>query len=113
MTRRTSVLALALLASATACTWVKESDQGSKVALISLSQAMETNCQRVGRTISTSRDKVGVLDRKDSKVASELLALARNSAAEMGGNALVEEGAMTDGKQAFVVFKCPETAAGN
>lgn len=101
------ILTLSLLANTTACTWVEVSDEGSKVALISESLATTANCQRVGRTVSTSREKIGILERRDAKVASELLALAKDSAVEMGGNALVEEGAMKDGKQAFAVYKCP------
>jgi hypothetical protein len=88
-----------------ACTWV-DLDEGAKnVVLIEASQAAA--CKLLGSAASMSADKVGLLNRKDAKVAVEVLTLAKNSAAEMGGNAISAVDTLTDGKQTFNVYLCP------
>lgn len=91
----------------TACTWVPLDQGAESVALIP--HSVTGDCERVGTTTSRSTTKVGVYERDDEKVAMELLNLAKNAAAAMDGNAIVEKGPMTGGEQAFDVYRCRPT----
>jgi hypothetical protein len=88
-----------------ACTWVDLDEAAQDVILIDANQA--ATCKIVGSAASVSADKVGLLNRKDAKVAVEVLTLAKNSAAEMGGNAVSATDDLKDGKQTFNVYLCP------
>jgi hypothetical protein len=55
-----------------------------------------------------SKAEIANVDRKQTKVATELETLARNYAVGMGGNTIVAEDVMTDdGQQTFIVYNCP------
>jgi hypothetical protein len=49
---------------------------------------------------------VGILARGDSKVRGELITLARNEAATMGGDSIVAESPAVQGRQTFGVYRC-------
>ncbi|MEX0942262.1 MAG: DUF4156 domain-containing protein [Pseudomonadales bacterium] len=103
----TTFTAWALISLAmTACTWVSLEEGGESVALIPASAT--GLCQRIGATTSRSATKVGLYERDEEKVAMELLNLAKNAAASMGGDAIVEKGPMTNGEQAFEVYRCKQ-----
>jgi hypothetical protein len=105
---RIAVVAALLLVSLlpAGCTWVELNAQAKEVTLIDAAAAGQ--CQLLGVADSMSADHIGVLNRKKSKVALELLTLAQNSAADMGGNAVSEMAPMAAGKQSFNVYLCPE-----
>jgi len=100
-------LAVALLAPfgfLAACTWVKTTPEGETVRV---AQASEVgNCVRKGQVDSSLKSKIGPFERKASKVALELETLARNEAALMGGNTVVAESGVKDGRQEFGVYSC-------
>lgn len=96
-----SLLALGL----SACSWVPLSPLGEQVFVMNAEQA--ENCERVGQTTSKVLNKVGFLKRTESQKAEELQTLARNEAANMGGNAIVPASEVTDGRQRFFVYRCP------
>lgn len=100
---KTIVLLLGSLALV-ACTWVEPSEQGKSVILVT--PAHVTNCQPLGTVTSSTKDSVGFVDRSEKKVAAELLDLARNKAASMGGDTIVAEGPARDGSQTFLLYKC-------
>ena len=89
--------------SAVGCTWVRMSDSGAEVRLITKNTAQ--NCQRIGKTTATTPQKV-LLNRKEVKVKAELQTLAQNEAARMGGNAIRADNETNNGKQTFTVFRC-------
>jgi len=97
------VLAVALL---TACTWVKPTDAGRDVHLVSYDQVDQ--CKKIGRTTVSVVDKVASVSRSEDSVAEELKILARNSGASMGGNRVVVAGAVSKGEQSFDVFQCEQ-----
>jgi hypothetical protein len=99
---RLCILCLALMPAA--CTWVELDNDALGIALLPHSEVAQ--CELLGTTISTTRDKVGLLNRDDEKVAMELLTLAKNSAASMGGDTLVEQTPVSEGKQTFGVYDC-------
>lgn len=88
----------------TGCTWVEVTEAGYKVAVISPEEA--ANCERLGETRAEVLDNVGPIPRSEEKVQEELIALAKNSAGEMGGNAIVPEGNPLVGAQRFSIYNC-------
>ncbi|XOV87525.1 MAG: DUF4156 domain-containing protein [Pseudomonadota bacterium] len=97
-------LIIVLLATLSSCTWVKLDEAGVNVALMTPAQV--TGCERLGTTQASSAARVGALTRNDEKVAMETLTLAKNTAAAMGGDTVVEQGPYKDGKQTFIVYRC-------
>jgi len=98
--------ALALLPVVlSACTWVPLTDDGARVQLRTLEQARA--CEHKSRVTVSVKNKIAGIDRNEDKVRGELEALARNEAARVGGNAIAAESEPTDGRQVFLVFRCP------
>jgi hypothetical protein len=85
------------------CTWVKLTDAGANVRLMGAADV--SHCERVGAVAATTQDRV-LLARHPDKVTEELIVLASNQAAAIGGNAIVPEGPAQDGTQAFRVYRC-------
>lgn len=102
--KRLSLLMI-LTAGLSACSWVPLSTEGEAVSVLAASEA--ANCERLGQTSSKVPHKVGFLKRTESKQAEELATLARNEAANMGGNAIVAAGEPEEGQQRFIVYRCP------
>jgi len=96
-----AVAAGALLAG---CTWVGLSPEGEKVVVLSPDEV--TNCDRLGHTTVSLLDKLAGIERNREKVQEELNTLARNSAVDLGGDAVVPESKINDGKQRFGVYRC-------
>ena len=93
-----------LVAVAGACSWVKPTDSGARVRVATAAEV--DACTDVGTTHVSVMDKLGVLERKQAKVAEELSTLARNSAAQLGGDTVVAITDIVDGGQTFAVYQC-------
>jgi hypothetical protein len=106
MPRSVLLAYVVLFSGLVGCTWVKLEEGAVDVALIPA--AMAKQCERLGTTQATSKASVGMIKRNDAKVATEILTLAKNSAAEMGGNTISEVGRLAEGKQTFTVYRCPD-----
>lgn len=89
--------------AAVGCTWIKLTDAGAAVRQGSPSAVQD--CRLVGTVTSTTQDRV-LLRRGRAKVAEELIVLARNEAATLGGDVIVPAGPMRDGRQDFNVYNC-------
>jgi hypothetical protein len=98
------LIALILLPGFAACTWVKPTDAGAQVVVADSSGI--SNCERKGEVESVLKSRVGAFERNATKVAGELETLARNEAAKMGGDTIVAESNVRDGKQTFAVYRC-------
>jgi hypothetical protein len=85
------------------CTWIQLTDAGARVNQATAAQV--GNCRQVGSVSSSTQDKVGV-KRGRGKVAEELIVLARNEAANIGGDTIVPAGEAVDGRQDFTVYRC-------
>ncbi len=96
-------LALVLLAGG-GCTWVKPT-RGSEAVRVAQPSEVDS-CERLGYARSSVPDRVGILARGDSKVRGELITLARNEAATMGGDSIVAESPAVQGRQTFGVYRC-------
>jgi hypothetical protein len=99
---RTLLTAL-LVAPLAGCTWVKLTDAGAGVA--SATPPPITGCLLFGNVSATTQDRL-VLQRGRGKVAEELIVLARNEAASLGGDTIVPAGPMAEGRQNFDVYRC-------
>lgn len=102
---RIVALAGTLSLAAAACTpWVELSDSG---AVVRVAAAHEVGtCERLGRTTAKGVDKLLGANRLDHVVERELQDMARNEAAGIGGDTIVADTPITDGRQSFVVYRC-------
>jgi len=92
-----------LLTTLSACSFVQLTDAGHAVAQASSTDVV--NCQPVGVVSATTRAKV-LLNRNAAQVQEELIVLARNQAADLGANAIVPIGQVTNGGQSFRAYTC-------
>jgi hypothetical protein len=93
-----------LFALPAGCAWVKPTPEGEFVRVMTADAVVD--CERKGKVTVSLRDRVAGFDRKASKVAKELTTLARNEGALLGGDTVVAETSVTEGRQVFGVFKC-------
>ena len=99
-----ALFAATLLASMSACTWVKLSEEAEAVTVATAAPA---GCKKLGSTRSMTKADIASIDRKRGKVGTELETLARNAAAKMGGDTVVPETDISDaGEQTFGVYRC-------
>ncbi|MGD8783677.1 MAG: DUF4156 domain-containing protein [Thioalkalispiraceae bacterium] len=86
------------------CSWIELTAQGDKVRVLARNEV--AGCKYVGKTTATVTDKVIGLKRKEHIVRENLETLARNAAANMGGDTIVAETQIEQGKQTFNVYQC-------
>ena len=94
------------LLSLSACTWVEPTPESTEVLLVR--EFNVETCKRVGTASVSVKHKVGAYTRSEEKVYDELVTLARNKAAEMGGDSIVAQGQPEEGSMSFDVYKCGE-----
>ena len=94
-----------LWAAALGCAWVPLEPQAEAILVRAAGDV--SGCERIGKTGTRTTDRIGPFARRESKVRQELEALARNEAAEMGGNAVAPLGEMAGGEQDFGIYRCP------
>ena len=99
-----TLLALVVVLSVTGCQWVKTTHEGQQVALVK--RIHVTDCKEMGETTSKVKSKVGILERSKRKVADELVNLAKNEAATIGGDSIVPKAPIRDGSQTFTIYQC-------
>lgn len=105
MKRMFTTAALALLVGClSACAWVKTTPEGAAVRVASAESV--GSCERKGKVTVSVKSRVGSVERKPTKVASELATLARNEGALLGGDTVVAETSVTEGRQVFGVYRC-------
>ena len=98
----TAVLGIFLVSG---CTWVKPTPGGEQVRVAS-SPAEVAGCEQIGKTTVSLLDRVGALKRGQKKVEDELFVLGRNSAAEMGGDTILQVSEVFQGERRFAVYRC-------
>lgn len=98
------IFLLAIASLSSACTWVKVSEDATRVAVTDLSHV--NNCEKVRNVNVKVKASVGPIDRNDTKVATELATLARNEAINFGGDTVAPTSDIKNGQQSFAVYKC-------
>lgn len=88
------------------CTWVEVTEEGSEVMLVK--DINVTACKKLATTTSTVKHKVGPITRDPETVMEELTNLAKNRAAELGGDSIVAKEPEKDGSMSFDIYKCAE-----
>jgi hypothetical protein len=88
----------------TGCATVKLSENGEKVRMLGPEEV--STCKKLGQSNVSITAKVLGIDRPIDTLTKELALIARDSAANMGGDTIVPLTVIDDGKQSFVVYKC-------
>lgn len=99
------VTAIAFAGLSSACTWVKVSEHGSRIAVANASHVQSCNKVRTVN-VKVKDNYVGSMKRNPEKVAVELANLARNEASQFGGDTIVPVSQPNDGRQSFDVYRC-------
>ena len=87
------------------CTWVKLTTPGEGVHVGTISEVAA--CKKLGATHAKTSTKVAFFARSAKKVDEEIESLARNEAADMGGNTIVAQGpTSSEGRRSFDVYRC-------
>lgn len=97
-------LAVGLLMTTTGCTWVKLSDSGAQVRVITANEA--STCIKKGEVTASVRDEVGPYSRNRQKVLDEVETLARNDARELGANAITPLSDLDSGERRYAAYDC-------
>lgn len=106
------IATLTLLGFVTACSWVAL-EKGANDVLVLPPERLTADCESLGSVTVSVAAKVGVLERHDDEVIEDLNILARNYAAEKGGDTAVPRGEVTDGARKYEIFRCTDAAAKN
>ncbi len=85
--------------------WVQVTSSGTSVRLLTIQEA--EGCDRIGSARAQTLGSVVGLERGAERLQDELSRIARNEAGDMGGNAIVPESVISDGRQSFGVYLCP------
>jgi len=100
-----SFAAISGAAAIAGCTWVKLTPPGEGVHVATASQVAECEELRVVHAKTTTR--IAFFSRGGKKIDQEVESLARNEAAEMGGDTIVAQGpTSSEGRRSFDVFRC-------
>jgi hypothetical protein len=102
---RTLLLSSFLLASLSACTWVKLEPGGKEVRVARASDDLSV-CTKRGEVAVTVRDNVSLYQRNELKVRDELETLARNEATGLAADTLQALNQPVDGEQRFAAYSC-------
>ena len=87
-----------------ACTWVKPTPSGESVRVATAADVAQ--CERKGKVTVSLKSRVAGVERKPTKVATELATLARNEGSTLGGDTVVAESPVSEGSQVFGVYRC-------
>lgn len=95
---------LAAILALGGCTYVKLQPDAEEVVVLELRRAEK--CDKVGETKVSVADKVGFVARGEKAIEKDLEILARNSAADMGGDTVAALSDVQNGQQNFGVYDC-------
>lgn len=103
--KKTMLLGVAAAVLVSGCSFVDLSPHAEDVLVLKPYQARE--CEQLRRSTSQVMHKVWFVNRNQERMAEELQTLARNTAAELGGNAVVADSEIEEGRQRFIIYNCP------
>lgn len=94
----------ALTLGACSSSWVQVTPEGQGVRVATTQDI--ASCTRVGTANVNAVDNIGFVQRGAARLQEELISLARNEGGRLGGNRVVPESTIEDGRQTFGVFRC-------
>ena len=97
-----SIIAATILLSA--CSGLKLTPDGEKIRVLQPSEV--NSCRELGKTNTSVTATVVGIERPDDTIAKELIIIASNGAARMGGDTIVPLTVVEAGQQTFIVYKC-------
>ena len=99
------LLAAVLVMPLAACSWgIKLDSAGSRVRVAWNDDV--SACQTLGTITVSVLDKLGPVNRRNTKVNDELDIMARNEGAGMGADTVKPLGAVNDGEQRWGAYRC-------
>ncbi|WP_149195187.1 DUF4156 domain-containing protein [Luteimonas suaedae] len=96
-------LLLALMLTATACTWVHMAPGASAVRVAS---AAPTGCEKRGEVEVSVKHSIAFVERNPLRVRDELETLARNEAPGLGADTVHPLSEPVRGSQRFAAWRC-------
>jgi hypothetical protein len=102
MKKSISIIAATILLSA--CSGLKLTPDGEKIRVLQPSEV--NSCRELGKTNTSVTATVVGIERPDDTIAKELIIIASNGAARMGGDTIVPLTVVEAGQQTFIVYKC-------
>ena len=102
MKKSISIIAATILLSA--CSGLKLTPDGEKIRVLQPSEV--NSCRELGKTNTSVTATVVGIERPDETIAKELIIIASNGAARMGGDTIVPLTVVEAGQQTFIVYKC-------
>lgn len=89
----------------TGCSWVKTTPGGEQVREATAAEVGA--CQEVGIAVASTQATAAGIPRDKGVMREEQVTLARNRAAQIGGDTIVQNGQpSSEGTQSFTVYKC-------
>lgn len=110
--RLVPLLALALLGSVSACTFVKMAPGAEQVSVLAQGSAPSA-CEKRGEIEVSVKDRLGPYERDNLRVMDELETLARNEAPSLSADTIQPKAAPADGAQRFLAYRCAGAQAVN
>lgn len=89
-----------------ACTWVEPTKESDTVTMVKDFNVKA--CKKLSTITSNVKHKVGIITRNEEAVTEELITLAKNKAAELGGDSIVSQGPAVEGSMKFDIYRCSE-----
>ena len=106
---RTVLFTTFTLFALSGCAFVEKTPGGKKVRVLSKEEV--TTCRKLGKTSTSVLASVAGVARPPETIAQELETIGRNSGFDMGGDTIVAESDVEDGKRTFGVYKCVDPNA--
>jgi len=97
-------LTLVPLLGLPSCAWVTLDDAAGAVGVADPAEVVD--CRKLAETRVEVRDRVLAVQRSPRRVAVELETLARNAAADIGGDRIVALGPVERGTRGYAVYDC-------
>lgn len=94
----------ALALGACSSSWVQVTPEGQGVRVATTQDI--AGCTRVGTANVNAVDNIGFVQRGAARLQEELISLARNEGGRLGGNRVVPESTIENGRQTFGAFRC-------
>lgn len=96
-----ALLAAVVLAG---CVFVQPTSEGKKVRVLTAGEV--ERCRSLGTLTSQVASYMGPIPRSRDALQEDVLANAKNAAAEMQGDTIVPASDLEEGKQVFRVYRC-------
>lgn len=86
------------------CSFNEPTEASKQVMLVKAYNV--TGCQKLGDTVARVKDSLGGVKFSEKEVQEELIVIAKNDAAKMGGDSIVAVSDVKGGVQKFAIYRC-------